>query len=78
MTVIEIVREYLEKNGFDGLFNEQGECACELNDLAPCGEIGVDCEAGYKVDCDPETCPMDGNCTFHIIPGKPVKEVEND
>ena len=51
-TVIEIVRVHLEQNGYDGLFNEDAGCACENGDLAPCMEIGADCEAGYKTECD--------------------------
>lgn len=47
-TIKEIVKEYLEKNGYDGLLND--DCACLLNDLYPCGEIG-NCQAGYKGAC---------------------------
>ena len=44
--VIQIVEKYLSENGYDGLYNE-GDCACLNGDLAPCGEIGGGCEAGY-------------------------------
>lgn len=57
MDVIDIVSEYLEKNGFDGLFLP-GDCACLKDDLAPCGEALGSCEAGYKTD-SPENCPGD-------------------
>jgi len=50
MDVINIVREYLIKNGYDGLF-QSNECACEITDLAPCGEFQTDCIAGYKGPC---------------------------
>ena len=66
MTVAEIVREYLEKNDFDGLVEEDAECGCDLDDLAPCGEMRATCEAGHKTDCDPETCLADGDCAYHI------------
>lgn len=39
MNVIEVVSEYLVKNGFDALLNADIECGCVLGDLAPCGEI---------------------------------------
>jgi hypothetical protein len=45
-TVIEIVKAYLEENGFDGLYAED-ECGCKKDDLAPCGELGESCNAGY-------------------------------
>ena len=45
-TVIQMVKIYLDTNAFDGLFNPCG-CACEKSDLAPCGEIDGDCQAGY-------------------------------
>ena len=56
MDVIDIVSIYLKENGYDGLFRA-GECACKHDDLAPCGEISGDCEAGYL---KPAT-----NCTEH-------------
>ena len=49
MTVREIVKKYLQKNGFDGLYNELLECGCDLNDLMCCPEDCFDCKAGYKV-----------------------------
>lgn len=61
MDVFEIVAEYLDKNGFDGLF-QAGECACKKDDLAPCGQIDSSCEAGYLCECD---C---GDHDFHIGP----------
>ena len=52
MTAVEeIVKLWLEANGYDGLFNENGECGCTLDDLAPCGQITGDCRAGYKIMC---------------------------
>lgn len=47
-TVIEIIKQHLIDNGFDGLYNEDLECGCELDDLEPCGDIRSDCTAGYK------------------------------
>jgi hypothetical protein len=47
MTVKEIVTNYLTKNGYDGLCNE--ECGCFLKDeLFVCGEVYPDCLAGHE------------------------------
>lgn len=52
--VIEIVTEYLEAGGFDGLANVDAECGCFLHDLVPCGDILVDCRAGKRAVIDDE------------------------
>lgn len=59
-TVIAMVQAHLKANGFDGLYSDDGECACLTDDLAPCGEIGGSCSAGYKQRCD---C---GDHDFHV------------
>ncbi len=69
MTVKDIVKKYLEDNGFEGLGCEY--CCCGLEDLMPCDgcSVGGDvstCKAGYIIPCDPETCTADGDCPFHI------------
>ena len=50
MNVLQIVRWYLEKNGYDGLCDDDG-CGCEIKDLAPCDRLGVYCKPGYKFYC---------------------------
>ena len=52
MNVLEIVKEYLEKNSYDGLFDDDNECGCEIKDLAPCGGLEDNCESGHKFYCD--------------------------
>jgi len=51
MNVKEIVEQFLEANGYDGLYNENGGCACKRDDLMPCrnvcGTSQDDCRAGY-------------------------------
>jgi len=49
MDVKEIVGQWLKDHGYDGLWNDLGECGCEVGDLCPCqdGNIG-DCQPGYK------------------------------
>ena len=48
MNVLEIIKEYLIQNGYDGLYNRAGECACLIEDLASCSKSCSDCEPGYK------------------------------
>lgn len=60
MNVTQIVKQYLCAHKYDGLFNENGECACKLDDLQPCGEDFSECKAGVFVDCLPGD--------FHIGP----------
>lgn len=50
MTVVDIVDEWLNFNGYDGLCNEGG-CGCRLDDLAPCKEMIKNCEAAFLFDC---------------------------
>ena len=47
--VTEIVSRFLDasSDGFGGLFNEAIGCCCVRDDLAPCGEMQGDCEAGF-------------------------------
>lgn len=47
MNVKEIVKEYLEKNGFGGLHDDY--CGCEINDLFPCDNVCSNCIPGIKV-----------------------------
>jgi len=67
MTVKEIVKEYLEKNGFDGLCSEN--CGCGLDDFMPCGMFANDstvigCTPAYKHKCkaDCTDCGDDELC----------------
>lgn len=54
MRVIEIVKQHLVANGFDGLYLPYDECACLVSDLQPCGDDFSGCKAGYKSD-DPQS-----------------------
>lgn len=68
----ELVAEKLKADGFDGFYNEDGECACEVSDLFPCGEPSMTgCRAGYKGPCDASNCANGGGCNFHIWGTKP-------
>ena len=51
MDVADIVKRFLEENGFDGLYTD--ECGCFKDDLFPCSsECALDCVPGYKVPCE--------------------------
>ena len=79
MTLKEIVKEYLETHGFEGLGCEY--CCCEVSDLMACGGMEgdphTDCEAGYKIVYDNEECPCGEGCEWHIGP-KEESEVTNE
>ncbi len=51
MTVKEIISDYLIKNGYEGLWNEDSECGCAINDnFMPCSDgscVFSDCQPGY-------------------------------
>jgi len=61
-TLKELVAEALMARGFDGLYHEDGECGCRLEDLMPCSpEFICDCSAGYlgplPADLEPHSDP---------------------
>lgn len=64
------LKDYLKKklaeDGYDGLFNNDGKCGCDLEDLIPCGEPSEYCQPGYKGPCDCEE-----GCRFHVGPNPP-------
>ena len=72
-TVLDIIAETLVAEHYDGLYNPEGECGCERNDLSPGNCFCEGCIPGHKVPCDPETCPADGDCEFHIGPKEEPK-----
>jgi len=45
--VEEIVTDYLEANGFDGLVDEDGECWCKIGGLLQCHFVSAHCTPGY-------------------------------
>jgi hypothetical protein len=42
MTVKMIVNKFLKENKFHGLIHQAGICGCEIDDLFPCCEDGVE------------------------------------
>ncbi len=64
-TVGGIVEVYLKGHGYDGLFSEDNDCCCSLDDLILCMWDGAEvrnCKPGYKVSCN---C---GGHEYHISP----------
>ena len=64
LSVLELVAHALKEQGFDGLYSDFAECACEVGDLAPCGHINGDCQAGYRYICN------DADCEFTLDNGE--------
>jgi len=50
-TVEKMVIDRIRELGGDGLVDYDRECGCGLKDIAPCGHIGMDCEAGRVLNC---------------------------
>ena len=58
--VRDIVKIYLTEHNYDGLYDDDGECACLLDDLMPCDqETALDCIPGHTTPC-----PGGENCQF--------------
>jgi hypothetical protein len=62
LSLKDVVKNALKEQGYDGLFNEDADCACELSDLFPCYSPSAECLAGYKSPC-PSSC---GEHDWHI------------
>ena len=54
--VILVIASAISAGGYDGLYAADGECACELGDLAPCGQLRDDCMMGYRYWCEDSDC----------------------
>lgn len=64
-TVRDLVLVQLKAGGYEGLVHEDRECACALDDLMPCEDQVIGCEAGWKGPCG-EGCNAAGDCDWHI------------
>lgn len=58
-TALEIIKQYLIDNDYDGLCNSHLDCGCDLSDLQPCGEDISMCRPGYKY--------ADPDCGFRMV-----------
>ena len=62
----ELVKGFLNRKGFDGLFNTDVPCGCKVDDLNQCDGDMSDCRPGYLVDCGAnDECGCDGQGTAH-------------
>ena len=53
-TIGDLVKRLLEINGFEGLYNADFECGCQLDDLVPCAEDCTKCRPGFRAQWDAE------------------------
>lgn len=65
MNITEIIKQYLIDNKYDGLYNPNLNCGCEIinDDLFPCSpDLSHDCRPAYKHTYDGschENCDLD-------------------
>ena len=54
MNIQDIVKKYLEENGYDGLYDPDNPCGCSKDDLFPCayGNFPYKCKPGYRYKLD--------------------------
>lgn len=72
-----IIHMYLVEHGYDGLFNDVGECACVIGDLMPCGgDYILECQPGYRVEGCSWSCGE--GCDFHIVADISVESGETN
>lgn len=72
MVVIDMLVVFMKENGYDGLFQENGVCACKLGDLIPCQCDFSNCRFGYLSECD-----CGEGCLFHITDSPALKGLPN-
>ncbi len=65
-SVKDIVIEYLKKNGYDGLCNDN-QCGCKLDHFMPCDGDVIACVPAYHHEC--EKCASGTDCDETTIPG---------
>ena len=49
MNSVDMIKEYLIENGFNGIMNSDHGCDCLVSNLAPCGKSINDCQSGFKM-----------------------------
>lgn len=48
MNVRDILKDWLVIQGYDGLYYDEYECGCSVDDLVPCDESPLYCEPAYR------------------------------
>ena len=75
MDIEEIVKEWLKANGYDGLYNSELECGCQLGDLMPCSEPHTsECLAGVGKLIDEDDRIIGTNTAWIIGPKETDKK----
>lgn len=65
MNIIDIIVNYLIEHHYDGLYNEEIECSCEIDDIVPCDELNPDqCKPGYLKKCS--SCSFENLCGYNV------------
>lgn len=74
-TVRDIVRNYLESGGYDGLYSDDG-CGCSTGDFVPCSCCDIElCQVGYRQHHTSDSAAECGGIDCHCIgPEKPTEE----
>lgn len=76
-----IIKNHLDRNRYDGLFNKRLGCWCALgdNDFLTCEDIPEDCQPGYKYFCEncKEECCYGDFPNYHPDPMFCIKERED-
>lgn len=44
----QILKDYLQAQGYEGFAGSDGECGCGIDDLFSCGDPQKDCRAAYR------------------------------
>lgn len=71
MNLLEITKEWLQANGYDGLYSD--DCGCALEDLMPCDNPSLICTAGYRQICTDK----DSDYFGHWITGPEKPQIED-
>lgn len=52
----DIIRAFLESNGYTALANPDIECGCYLDDFMPCDGVVKECQPAYKIKAHCDNC----------------------
>jgi len=64
MWLHDAAKNYLQENGFEGLYLPDYDCSCTLDDLMHCVNFSNKCIPGHKIP----GCTCGEGCDFHIGP----------
>ena len=70
-SALEIVAAYLVLNGYDGLYNDDGECGCTVGDLSPGMCLSEHCLPGYAH-------PLGNGVDFLVCGSKTLTDYEKE